>query len=77
MRRSLILEALFPEVRARVLAATFGQPDREWYVTELVKALDTQPSSLPRRSTIARWVHRSGRCSPNPADRPSRVRTPS
>ena len=48
MRRSPILEALFPEVRAKVLAATFGQPDREWYVTELAKALETQPSSLQR-----------------------------
>lgn len=48
MRSSLILETLFPEVRAKVLAATFGQPDREWYVTELAKALETQPSSLQR-----------------------------
>ena len=48
MRSSLILEALFPEVRTKVLAATFGQPDREWYVTELAKALNTQPSSLQR-----------------------------
>jgi DNA-binding transcriptional ArsR family regulator len=48
MRSSLILEVLFPEVRAKLLAATFGQPDREWYVTELAKALDTQPSSLQR-----------------------------
>lgn len=48
MRSSPVLEALFPEVRARVLAATFGQPDREWYVTELAKALETQPSSLQR-----------------------------
>lgn len=48
MRRSLILEALFPEVRAKVLAVTLGQPDREWYVTELARALETQPSSLQR-----------------------------
>jgi DNA-binding transcriptional ArsR family regulator len=48
MRTSPILEALFPEVRAKVLAATFGQPDREWYVTELARALETQPSSLQR-----------------------------
>ena len=31
-----------------MLAATFGQPDREWYVTELARALETQPSSLQR-----------------------------
>ena len=48
MRRSAVLEVLFPEVRTKVLAATFGQPDREWYVTELAKALETQPSSLQR-----------------------------
>ena len=48
MRTSPILEALFPEVRAKVLAVTFGQPDREWYVTELARALETQPSSLQR-----------------------------
>ena len=48
MRTSPILEALFPGVRAKVLAATFGQPDREWYITELARALETQPSSLQR-----------------------------
>ena len=48
MRRSPTLEALFPEIRAKVLAATFGQPDREWYLTELARALETQPSSLQR-----------------------------
>ena len=45
---SPILEALFPEVRAKVLAAVFGQPDREWYLTELARTLETQPSSLQR-----------------------------
>ena len=48
MRTSPILEALFPGVRAKVLAATFGQPDREWYLTELARTLDTRPSSLQR-----------------------------
>ena len=48
MRISPILEALFPEVRAKVLAAVFGQPDREWYLTELAQTLKTQPSSLQR-----------------------------
>ena len=48
MRMSPILEALFPEVRAKVLAAIFGQPDREWYLTELARTLETQPSSLQR-----------------------------
>lgn len=48
MRISPILEALFPEVRAKVLATIFGQPDREWYLTELARTLKTQPSSLQR-----------------------------
>ena len=48
MRTSPILEALFPAIRAKVLAAIFGQSDREWYVTELARALETQPSSLQR-----------------------------
>ena len=48
MRMSPVLEALFPEVRAKVLAAVFGQPDREWYLTELARTLKTQPSSLQR-----------------------------
>ena len=48
MRTSPVLDALFPHVRGRVLAATFGRPDREWYVTELARALETQPSSLQR-----------------------------
>ena len=45
---SPVLEALFPEVRAKVLAAVFGQPDREWYLTELARTLKMQPSSLQR-----------------------------
>ena len=48
MRMSPILEALFPEIRAKLLAAVFGQPGREWYLTELARTLETQPSSLQR-----------------------------
>ena len=48
MRISPALEALFPEVRAKVLAAVFAQPDREWYLTELARSLGSQPSSLQR-----------------------------
>lgn len=48
MRKSPILEALFPEVRAKVLATVFGQPNREWYLTELARTLEMQPSSLQR-----------------------------
>ena len=31
-----------------MLAAVFGQPDREWYLTELARMLGSQPSSLQR-----------------------------
>ena len=31
-----------------MLATVFGQPDREWYLTELARDLGTQPSSLQR-----------------------------
>ena len=48
MRMTPILEALFPEVRAKMLAAVFAQPDREWYLTELARSLGSQPSSLQR-----------------------------
>jgi predicted nucleotidyltransferase len=48
MRTSPILDALFPEVRAKLLAATFTQPWREWYLTEIAAFLGTRPSSLQR-----------------------------
>ena len=57
MRKSPILDALFPETRSKVLAATFMHPDREWYVTELARALGTQPSSLQRELAS---LHRAG-----------------
>jgi predicted nucleotidyltransferase len=48
MRSSPILEALFPRVRQGVLAATFSQPDKWWYLSELAGRLATAPSSLQR-----------------------------
>lgn len=47
MRKSA-LQALFPGVRRGVLAATLGQPDKWWYLSELAQRLDTSPSSLQR-----------------------------
>jgi len=48
MRNSPILEALFPKVRQGVLAATFSQPEKWWYLSELADRLATAPSSLQR-----------------------------
>ena len=48
MRTSPILDALFPQVRAELLAATFSRPAKEWYLSELAVFLHTRPSSLQR-----------------------------
>ncbi len=48
MRKSPILDALFPAVRQHILAALFVQPERWWYLSELASHLDTSPSSLQR-----------------------------
>jgi predicted nucleotidyltransferase len=48
MRNSSVLTALFPQVRQGVLAATLGQPDKWWYLSELAGRLETSPSSLQR-----------------------------
>ena len=48
MRRSSILNALFPSVRQQLLAATFLEPEKWWYLTELASRLATSPSSLQR-----------------------------
>jgi DNA-binding transcriptional ArsR family regulator len=39
---------LFPRVRQGVLAATLGQPEKWWYLSELAHRLGTTPSSLQR-----------------------------
>jgi hypothetical protein len=41
MRNSSVLTALFPQVRQGVLAATLGQPDKWWYLSELAGRLGT------------------------------------
>ena len=48
MRTSPILDALFPEIRAKILAALLLQPEKRWFLTELAQHLGTQPSSLQR-----------------------------
>jgi predicted nucleotidyltransferase len=48
MRSSTVIDALFPNVRGRILAATLGRPEKQWYLSELSTFLHTQPSSLQR-----------------------------
>ena len=48
MRKKRPIDALFPKVRRDILAATYGQPDRWWYLSELAQQFNTTPSSLQR-----------------------------
>jgi predicted nucleotidyltransferase/AraC-like DNA-binding protein len=48
MRRSPILDALFPAVRQGLLAATLLSSEKWWYLSELASHLGTSPSSLQR-----------------------------
>ena len=48
MRKSPIIDALFPEVRGQILAATLTRPEKQWYLSELAAFLQTRPSSLQR-----------------------------
>jgi predicted nucleotidyltransferase len=48
MRKSPILDALFPAVRQEILAATLLAPEKSWYLSELAAHLGTSPSSLQR-----------------------------
>jgi|SRR5208282_1233284 len=48
MRKSPILDALFPEIRQGILAATLLSPEKSWYLSELAAHLGTSPSSLQR-----------------------------
>ena len=48
MRKKRPVDALFPKTRRDILAATYGQADRWWYLSELAEHLRTRPSSLQR-----------------------------
>ncbi|MGO8814007.1 MAG: hypothetical protein ACLQVG_04980 [Terriglobia bacterium] len=48
MRSSATLSALFPKTRQGILAATFSQPGKWWFLSELAGFLETTPSSLQR-----------------------------
>jgi predicted nucleotidyltransferase len=48
MRKSSILDALFPDVRQGILAATLLAPEKSWFMSELAEYIGTSPSSLQR-----------------------------
>lgn len=48
MRKSNFIEALFPKIRGGILATTYNQPERWWYLSEIAERLKTSPSSLQR-----------------------------
>ena len=48
MRTGPSVDALFPKTRQAILAATFGEPRRWWYMRELARHLRLTPSSLQR-----------------------------
>ena len=48
MRKSIVLNALFPAIRQQILAATLLEPEKWGYLTELASNLGTSPSSLQR-----------------------------
>jgi predicted nucleotidyltransferase len=48
MRKSPILDALFPSVRRELLAAMLLSADKWWYMSELASHLNTTVSSLQR-----------------------------
>ena len=63
MRKKRPVDALFPKTRQGILAATYGQPERWWYLSELAGQLNTIPSSLQRelRSLVASGILRQRR----------------
>ena len=55
MRTAPSIAALFPKTRQEILAATFGEPQRWWYMRELARHLRLTPSSLQRElASLAR-----------------------
>jgi len=48
MRKKNPIDALFPKVRQNILAATYTQPEKWWFMSELASFIKTTPSSLQR-----------------------------
>lgn len=63
MRKQNPIDALFSKTRQGILAATYGQPERWWYLSELAAQLNTAPSSLQRelKSLVSSGILRQRR----------------
>lgn len=48
MRKKNPIDALFPKIRQNILAATYSQPEKWWFMSELAGFIKTTPSSLQR-----------------------------
>src|SRR5271170_1459860 len=48
MRKKRPLDALLPKTRQGILGATFVQPEKAWYASELARRLGVPSSSLQR-----------------------------
>lgn len=48
MRKKSPIDALFPKIRQKLLAATYLQPEKWWFMSELAFFIETTPSSLQR-----------------------------
>lgn len=48
MRKRNPIDALFPKIRQNILAATYTQPEKWWFMSELAAFIQTTPSSLQR-----------------------------
>lgn len=48
MRKTALIDALFPRIRQGILAATLLHPERWWYLSDLARHLRVTPSSLQR-----------------------------
>lgn len=48
MRKKNPIDALFPKIRQKLLAATYLQPEKWWFMSELAAFIETTPSSLQR-----------------------------
>ncbi|MBV9297596.1 MAG: nucleotidyltransferase domain-containing protein [Verrucomicrobia bacterium] len=55
MRRSSVLDSLFPAIRQQVLAAMIFEPKKWWYLSELAGQIGTSPSSLQRELAALTW----------------------
>lgn len=48
MRKSTLIDALFPRIRQGILVTTVMHPERWWYLSDMARHLSVTPSSLQR-----------------------------